>query len=49
MVPDGLSNPNKLPDEVKIIDDSDLRRFTSVLQDAQRRAVQVGNEEAKKK
>ncbi|KAN0136802.1 hypothetical protein V8E53_005243 [Lactarius tabidus] len=37
----GLSDPDKSPDDADIVNDSDLRRFASALQEAQCRAVQL--------
>ncbi|KAN0139942.1 hypothetical protein V8E53_002247 [Lactarius tabidus] len=46
---DGLSDPDKSPDDAKIVDASDLQQFASALQEAQRRAVEVEREIAKGK
>jgi hypothetical protein len=46
---DGLSDPDKLPDDADIVDNSDLRRFMSALQEVQCRAVQLESELTKTK
>jgi hypothetical protein len=46
---DGLSDPDESPDDADIVDDSNLRRFASALQEAQCRAVQLESELAKTK
>jgi hypothetical protein len=45
----GLSDPDKSPDDADIVNDSDLRQFTSALQEAQHCAVQLESELAKTK
>jgi hypothetical protein len=46
---DGLSDPNKSPDDANILDNSDLGQFASALQEAQCHAVQLESEIAKTK
>jgi hypothetical protein len=45
----GLSNPNKLPDDPNIIDNSDLGQFTFTLQGVQHHAAQLESEITKTK
>ena len=46
---DGLSDPDNSPNDAKIVDTSDLQRFTSVLKEVQCSAIQAECEIAKGK